>query len=148
MKEYKSLIPKFSIVKEKSDFKKVQIKTSRESYDYMKGFYVGSMEIYESFFIILLNRANNTIGYAMISQGGITGTVVDPRIIAKFIADSLATGLIMGHNHPSGNKFPSEQDKSITAKIKSMASYFDTSVLDHIILTEDDYYSFADEGML
>jgi DNA repair protein RadC len=148
MKEYKSLIPKFSIVKEKSDFKKVQIKTSRESYDYMKEFYVGSMEIYESFFIILLNRANNTIGYAMISQGGITGTVVDPRIIAKFIADSLATGLIMGHNHPSGNKFPSEQDKSITAKIKSMASYFDTSVLDHIILTEDDYYSFADEGML
>jgi DNA repair protein RadC len=135
-------------VKEKSDFKKVQIKTSRESYDYMKEFYVGSMEIYESFFIILLNRANNTIGYAMISQGGITGTVVDPRIIAKFIADSLATGLIMGHNHPSGNKFPSEQDKSITAKIKSMASYFDTSVLDHIILTEDDYYSFADEGML
>ena len=148
MKEYKSLIPKFSIVKEKSDFKKVQIKTSRESYDYMKEFYVGSMEIYESFFIILLNRANNTIGYAMLSQGGITGTVVDPRIIAKFIADSLATGLIMGHNHPSGNKFPSEQDKSITAKIKSMASYFDTSVLDHIILTEDDYYSFADEGML
>lgn len=148
MKEYKSLIPKFSIVKEKTDFKKVQIKTSRESYDYMKEFYVGSMEIYESFFIILLNRANNTIGYAMISQGGITGTVVDPRIIAKFIADSLATGLIMGHNHPSGNKFPSEQDKSITAKIKSMASYFDTSVLDHIILTEDDYYSFADEGML
>jgi DNA repair protein RadC len=148
MKEYKTLIPKYTIIKEQSNFKKVQITTSQSAYDYMKDFYLDSIEIYESFFIILLNRANNTIGYAMISQGGITGTVVDPRIIAKFIADSLATGIILGHNHPSGNTHPSEQDKAITTKIKLMASYFDTTVLDHLILTSESYFSFADEGIL
>lgn len=148
MHEYITNISKFSIVKEKTDFKKIKITSSQDSYNYMKAFYVNSIEVYESFFIILLNRANNTVGYAMISQGGIVGTVVDVKMIAKYIADSLASGIILGHNHPSGLTSPSEQDKLITSKVKSMSAYFDTNVLDHIILGEDSYFSFADEGIL
>ena len=74
--------------------------------------------IYESVFILLLNRHNNTIGYAKISQGGVTGTVIDVKIIAKYIIDSLASGLILAHNHPSGNTRASSEDINITNKVK------------------------------
>ena len=141
-------IEKISLKKEKSDYLRVKISSSRDSSDYIRQFYSDDLEIYESFFLLLLNRQNQTIGYAKISQGGVTGTVVDVKIIMKYIIDTLASGIILCHNHPSGNLTPSPQDISITEKIKNAASFVDTKVLDHIILTSDSYYSFCDEGTL
>jgi len=137
----------------KSKYQQASITTSKDGAQYARQFYYQDIEIFESMFLILLNKANMTIGYVKISAGGITGTVADPRIIAKYAVDSLATSIILIHNHPSGNLKPSRADQDLTAKIKTGLSYFDITVLDHIILAPDvcgslSYYSFADEGIL
>jgi DNA repair protein RadC len=131
-----------------TDFPKNKITNSKDSAEFIRKFYSDDIEIFESFFLLLLNNANQTIGYAKISQGGITGTIVDVRIVAKYVVDSLATGIILAHNHPSGNLNPSEPDKKITEKIQHAMSFFDVKVLDHIILTADSYFSFADNNIL
>jgi DNA repair protein RadC len=138
----------YELKKLQSEFPKVQVTSSEKSADFIRQFYQDDIAIYESFFLLLLNRQCQTIGYAKISQGGITGTVVDVRIIAKYAVDSLATSIILAHNHPSGNLQPSEQDILLTNKVKDAMKLFDISVLDHIILTEDDFYSFAYKGIL
>lgn len=141
-------IPLYELRKNQTDFPKTRITKSNQSSDFIRQFYQGDIEIYESFFILLLNANNQTIGYAKISQGGITGTVVDVRIIAKYAVDSLATAIILAHNHPSGNVNPSQADIEITRKAKEALSLFDVKVLDHVILTFDNYYSFADNQIL
>ncbi len=103
---------------------------------------------YEVFAVIFLNRANKIKHFEIISRGGITGTVADPRLILKKAIEEEATSIILSHNHPSGNLKPSQADEDITNKIKQAASYLDIKVLDHIIVSEDGYYSFADEGMI
>lgn len=103
---------------------------------------------FEVFAVVFLNRANKIKHFEIISKGGITGTIADPRIILKKALDQEATSIILSHNHPSGNLRPSKADAEITQKIKSAASYFDIHVLDHIIVSEDGYFSFADEGMI
>lgn len=103
---------------------------------------------HEEFWIILLNRANKIIEEVKISQGGISGTVTDVKIILKHAIDRRASGLIMCHNHPSGNTTPSKADISITQKLKNAAAWLDIQVLDHLITGENNYYSFADEGTL
>ena len=103
---------------------------------------------YEVFVALLLNRSHKIISYEIISKGGISGTVADPRIILKKALDAGASSLIICHNHPSGNLQPSQQDDLLTQKIKSAALYFDIKLLDHIIVSEEGYYSFADEGKL
>lgn len=144
-------IKQYKIAKVKSDhdFPQTQITSSQVSYDVIRQFYGDDIEMYESFFILLLNRANKTIGWAKISQGGVTGTIVDPRIILKYVVDSLACGVIVAHNHPSGNLQPSESDKTITNRLKQALALVDTNIIDHIILTpENGYYSFLDNGQL
>jgi DNA repair protein RadC len=103
---------------------------------------------YEVFGVIYLNRANKIKHFEIISRGGISGTVADPRLILKQAIEQEATSIILTHNHPSGNLQPSRADEDITSKIKLAASYLDIKVLDHIIVSEDGYYSFADEGMI
>ncbi|MAW94338.1 MULTISPECIES: RadC family protein [unclassified Leeuwenhoekiella] len=104
---------------------------------------------FECFKIVLLNNSNQIKGVFQVSQGGITGTVVDVRLIFAVALKSLAVGMILTHNHPSGTLKPSEADKSITRKIKSAGEFLDIKVLDHIILTPTgQYFSFADEGLL
>src|SRR4051812_20744784 len=102
----------------------------------------------EVFAVVFLNRANKINHYEIISQGGITGTVADPRIILKKALEHEATSLILCHNHPSGNLKPSRQDQDLTNKIKEASQYFDIKVVDHIIVSDEGYYSFADEGIL
>ena len=102
----------------------------------------------EEFWIILLNRSNKIIERQKISQGGISGTVTDIRIILKIALEKLASSLILCHNHPSGNPKPSEADISITKKIKESGKLMDITLLDHIIVTDGNYYSFADEGII
>jgi DNA repair protein RadC len=104
--------------------------------------------IREVFAVIFLNRANKIIHFEIISEGGITGTVADPRIILRKALEENAVSIILCHNHPSGSLKPSRADEELTRKIKEAARYFDISVLDHIIVSETGYYSFADEGIL
>jgi DNA repair protein RadC len=138
----------YELKKIQTDFPKKKILSSVISAEFIKQFYSDDIEIFESFFILLLNRQNQTIGYAKISQGGITGTVVDTKIIAKYVVDSLASAVILAHNHPSGTLKPSQADITITNKIKTALGFLDANVLDHIILTHDGYYSFADNSIL
>lgn len=102
----------------------------------------------EVFAILLLNRANRIIHFEIVSEGGITGTIADPRIILKKALEHNATGIILCHNHPSGNLKPSHADEMLTKKIKNAASFLDILVTDHIIVSHEGYFSFADEGML
>jgi len=102
----------------------------------------------ESFVVVYLNRANHIIRQEVISEGGITGTVADPRIILKKALDHHAVSIILCHNHPSGNLKPSKADEQLTNKIKNAASFLDIQVMDHIIVSDEGYYSFADEGMI
>lgn len=131
-----------------TEFPKVKIRNVKESADFIRQFYHGDIEIFESFFILMLNNANQTIGYAKISQGGITGTVVDIRIVAKYAVESLAVSVILAHNHPSGKLQASETDIEITQKIKKGLMLLDIMVLDHIILTEEGYLSFVEESLI
>ncbi len=103
---------------------------------------------YEEFWILLLNRSNKIIEKFKISQGGISGTVIDVRMILKNAIEKLASSIILCHNHPSGNLQPSEADKKITTKLKDAAGIMDMQVLDHLIITDSSFYSFADEGIL
>ena len=103
---------------------------------------------HEEFWIVLLNRSNKIIERQKISQGGISGTVTDVRLILRIALERLASSLILCHNHPSGNHQPSEADIAITQKIKESGKLMDISLLDHIIITDGKFYSFADEGML
>ncbi len=148
MKTYKSNLNGIRLVKEESEFKRVKITSSKDAAKYARNFFQEDIEIYESFFMILLNRANNTDAYVKISQGGIAGTVVDLKLIAKYAIDCLVSGVIVCHNHPSGTLYPSEQDKLITEKIKNALKLLDIKLLDHIILTKDGHFSFADECLL
>ena len=100
------------------------------------------------FAVLFLNQANKIKNFKIMSKGGITGTVADPRIILKQALDEGATSLVLSHNHPSGNLSPSRADQELTQKIKQAASYFDIKILDHIIVSDEGHYSFADEGLL
>ncbi len=103
---------------------------------------------YENFCIILLNRANKVLKTVKISDGGLTGTVVDPRKVFKIALDNNATSIILGHNHPSGQLTPSDADIQLTKKLKQAGDTLDLPVLDHIIVGDGNYYSFADEGIM
>ena len=142
------LLEKITLRKDPTDFERVKIGSSKDAADYIRQFYNGDIEIFESFFVLLLNRQNETIGYAKISQGGVTGTYVDTKIILKYVVDTFASGVIIAHNHPSGALTPSAQDDLITSKLKSAIALLDSSLLDHVILTSNNYYSYADNGKI
>lgn len=103
---------------------------------------------HEVFAVLFLNRANKVNHFEIISKGGITGTVADPRIILKKALEEEAVSIILCHNHPSGSLKPSRADEELTQKIKEASRYFDIKVLDHIIVSDEGYFSFADEGLL
>jgi DNA repair protein RadC len=103
---------------------------------------------HEEFWILYLNRSNKVIDRNKLSQGGISGTVTDVRIVMKRAIECLASGIIVCHNHPSGNLNPSESDSRITQKIKEAGNLMDIQLLDHLIISDKDYYSFADNGLL
>jgi DNA repair protein RadC len=122
------------------------ITTSKDAYEIVQGL-IGDSH-YEQFWVLLLNRANKVTGKVSISEGGIAGTVADPKRIFKVAIDHNASYIILAHNHPSGNLQPSEEDIKLTKKIKQAGELLDIKVLDHIITGENNYYSFADEGVL
>ena len=127
---------------------RIKILSSQTSYSYLKPFYSECMEHHEESYVMFLNRANKALGVSLISKGGMAETVMDVKIILQTALKVHASGIILSHNHPSGNLRPSEPDKQITSKIKEACKVLDLHLLYHIILTEESYYSFADEGLL
>ncbi|MCX6243642.1 MAG: DNA repair protein RadC [Bacteroidetes bacterium] len=125
---------------------KEKITNSRDAFEIFRS--TMGDQPYESFWIIMLNKANKVIRKCSISEGGVSGTVVDPKKIFKTVLDHHASSIILGHNHPSGNIQPSEADQKITRKIRDAGMMLDVAVLDHLIIGDDKYYSFADEGVL
>ena len=103
---------------------------------------------YEEFWILLLNRANKIMKKVKIGDGGVSGTVADPKRIFRAAIDSMASSIILCHNHPSGNIQASNADRDLTRKVVNGAKYFDISVLDHIIIGDGNFYSFADDGRM
>lgn len=150
MKEYKKKAETYSIKKNKTDIPSVKIKSSKDAYDYIKKYlYDDSIDIYESFYLLLLNRANNITGFVKISQGGLSGTIVDIKLICRYVIEELSNAVIIAHNHPSGNEKPSKSDIEVTKKIEKALEFIDTRLLDHLIITsENGHYSFADEGII
>ena len=122
------------------------ISTSRDIANYLQSLLKDQSR--EIFAVAFLSQANKINHLEIISEGGITGTVADPRIILKKALEENAVSLILCHNHPSGSLKPSKADEELTRKIKEAAKYFDIRVLDHVIVSEAGYFSFADEGIL
>lgn len=126
---------------------RLNLRTSADVYSALKSVYnLDTVEHHEEFVILLLNRAMSMLGWAKISVGGITATVVDNRIIFQHALLANATAIIVSHNHPSGLTLPSDQDKALTKKLAEIGKLLDIEVKDHIIFAPDSYYSFADEG--
>lgn len=125
------------------------IATSKDAYDVLQAIWEeGKMDLVEQFKVLFLNRANKVLCVYNVSSGGITGTVADPRLIYSAALKVNAVSLVLSHNHPSGSLKPSRQDEELTQKIKCAGSFLDIKVLDHLIISSEGYYSFADEGLL
>lgn len=122
------------------------IGSSKDAYDIAQSLMGDSP--YEQFWVLLLNRANKVIRKENISHGGVAGTVADPKKIFRMALDHNACYVILAHNHPSGNLKPSDEDIKLTKKLKQAGEHLDIKILDHIIAGENDYYSFADDGLL
>ncbi len=126
-----------------------RIKTSKDAYEILRSVWDESkLEFIEQFKAMFLNRANEVLGIMEVSTGGVSGTVADPKIIFAAALKANASGLIVAHNHPSGNLIPSQSDIDLTRKLKAGGRFLEISLMDHVIVTTEGYYSFADEGMM
>ncbi len=125
------------------------ITNSQNAYEIFKSLFPeDTISLQEQFVVLYLNRANRLIGSYQLSKGGITGTIADVRLILSVALKTLATGLILAHNHPSGNLKPSEADIQLTQKVKDAAKLLDIELIDHIIISSEGFYSFVDEGIM
>lgn len=125
---------------------KPKITSSKEAFELLKPDLIDLP--HEEFWILILNRANRVIKKYQVSQGGVSGTVADPKIIFKIALEELGSGIILAHNHPSGNLTASQADLDLTRKLKEGSKLLDMQVLDHLIVAGQKYFSFADEGLL
>ena len=126
-----------------------KINSSRDAFEVLKQHWnYETIEFIEEFKLMLLNKANQVLGLIDISSGGTAGTIADPKISFAAAIKSNTCGIILVHNHPSGNLKPSQQDLDLTRKIKAGGQILDIGVMDHLIITSESYFSFADEGMM
>ncbi len=126
-----------------------RITSSQDAHKILKSIWnENKIELNEEFKIILLNQNNRILGFVNLSSGGVTGTVVDIKHIIASLCKANASAIILAHNHPSGNLKPSKTDIKLTKKIKEACKLIDVNILDHLIITSDSYYSFADEGLI
>lgn len=149
MKTYKAETPEITLKYKASGVSKTKITNSQDSYNLFKQMYDGdTLEYCESSIVIYLNRANNSIGWHKISQGGLSGTVVDVRIVLGTALKCGASAIILSHNHPSGNLFPSAGDDKLTKQIYEAGKIMEIQLFDHLIITTDGFYSYADQGKI
>lgn len=128
---------------------RVKITRSDDAYNCLKVHWnVDTIELQEEFRMLLLNRANEVLGVHLLSKGGITGTLVDLRLLFAVVLKSAACNIILAHNHPSGNLNPSEADKRLFRKISNAAELLDVQVLDNMIISKQGYFSFTDKGII
>lgn len=128
---------------------KIRVHGSESAYRILLGCWDKStIELQEEFKVLLLNRANRVLGVNSVSKGGVAGTLVDPKLVFNVSLKCNASAIILAHNHPSGNLNPSTNDKQLTQKLKNAGDFLDIKVLDHLIVTPEGYFSFADEGLL
>jgi len=126
-----------------------KITTSNHAFDIIRNQWKdGDIEYRESFAVLLLNRANHVLGINWISNGGLSGTVADPKMIFQAALKANASSIILAHNHPSGNLKPSDMDISLTKKLVKASQVLALPVIDHLIVGQDNYFSFADESLL
>ncbi len=126
--------------------KKPKITSSRDAFELLKG---ELMDLpHEEFWVLLLNRSHQVVKKKRVSEGGVSGTVADPKIIYKLALEELASGIIVAHNHPSGNLTASQSDIDLTRKLKEAGRFLEVQLLDHLIIANQKYYSFADEGLI
>ena len=149
MKVYNKTIPEIKLKAKNGSIRKVKFTKSEDCYKYfLEIFDEESLEVYEQVMVVFLNNSNETVGWYKASQGGITGTVLDVRLVLKAALDCYATSMIICHNHPSGRLVPSQQDDNITQKLKRASDLIDIKLLDHLIITTYGFYSYQDEGKL
>jgi DNA repair protein RadC len=128
---------------------RIKISSSKDAYEILNQTWnVNTIELREEMKVILLNNWHKVLGIYNVSHGGITGTVADPKLIFAAALKANATGIILAHNHPSGNSQPSQADIGLTRKCKEIGELLDIKILDHMIMTTEGYYSFADEGVI
>ena len=132
--------------KETEALKREKVITSKDAFDVFHSQFIDLP--HEEFHVILLNRSNNIIAKVFVSRGGVSGTIVDPKLIFKSALQHLASSIVLCHNHPSGNLKPSAEDVTLTKKLKEAGTMLEIPILDHIIITDTSYFSFADEGMM
>ena len=125
-----------------------QVLKSKDAEDVLRSIWNDTIELKEEFYILLLNRANRVKGWYKVSEGGTAGTIVDPKLIFSTALKCHASAIILAHNHPSGNTKPSEEDLKLTRKLTEGGKLLEIAVLDHLILTLEEYLSFADEGLM
>lgn len=126
-----------------------QISTSQEAYKVlMTNWSLDRIELLEEFKVILLNRRNRVLGVVNISMGGVSGTLADPKVIFAVALKSKASAIILSHNHPSGELEPGQEDINLTKRLKECGRLLEIDVLDHLIISKDSFYSFADEGLM
>jgi DNA repair protein RadC len=152
MKTYKSLNYKYSLVRETNNkyHYKIKVSSPEHIYEYIKHIIpqIPDINVHENFLLISLNRANNTNGWICISTGSEVATVVSPKLCCLFAIESLSSGIIIAHNHPSGYLVPSQSDKDLTNTLKKSLSILDITLMDHIIYSEDRYYSFLQNDLI
>lgn len=142
-------IAEISISYSGSKEKKLKVNNSKDSYDILLDSWDKNIiELQEEFKILLLNRGNIVLGVYPMSKGGVSGTIVDAKLVFSVALKCNASSIIIAHNHPSGGLIPSKADKLITEKLKEAGKYLDVVLLDHLIITKDDFYSFSDSGLL
>ena len=142
-------IAEISISYTPSRYKQTKIQSSEDAYKVFKSFFSkGTIALQEQFFVMYLNTSHNVLGIYPASKGGITGTVADVRLILGVALKTASTAMVIAHNHPSGNLKPSKTDEILTQKLKHAAALLDVNLLDHLIVSNTGFYSFADERKL
>ena len=126
----------------------IKVTNANQAFNFIKGIELNELDVCEHFIAIYLNRASNIITYKIISKGGINGTVADLRIIFCYGLKCLASGLIIAHNHPSENIKPSDSDITLTKKIAKTGKLVEINLIDSLIFTQDEYFSFSNEGLI
>jgi DNA repair protein RadC len=147
MKKYK--FPKIKVKVSVTKGDKVTITSPEKMVEVMRSIFDADTILWtEEVIMVCLNRANDVVGYYRVSSGGFSGTVLDPRVVMTIALNNASSSIILAHNHPSGNLKPSEGDKAITEKIKNACAFFDMKLLDHLIITDESYFSFNEGGLI
>jgi DNA repair protein RadC len=147
MKKYK--FPKIKVKVSVTKGDKVTITSPEKMVEVMRSIFDADTILWtEEVIMVCLNRANDVMGYYRVSSGGFSGTILDPRVVMTIALNNASSSIILAHNHPSGNLKPSEGDKAITEKIRKACAFFDMNLLDHLIITDESYLSFKEEGLI